>query len=177
MDKAQIKSFVAEKTAEGLSLSKILDLLIEQKVKITFMELRLLATELESVDWSKTDKQEKAKDIAAPAAPQGQDDELPEELPGEEPFDEELPPEEAQAGAEPAKPAGPRGATVVELSKLLKPGALACGSVKFGSGASAEWFLDQYGRLGLDKANGKPDQQDVQEFQAELQKLFEKQGL
>ncbi len=175
MDKAEIKSFVAAKTAEGLSLSKIQDLLMEQKVKITFMELRLLATEMESVDWSKADKPEPKPKADAPKE-LAKDGAQAKAAEGEEEIDGEIPPEEGFEDEEPAAPAGPRGATVVELSKLVKPGALACGSVKFGSGASAEWFLDQLGRLGLDKAKGKPDQQDIKEFQTELQKIFEKQG-
>ena len=177
MEKEQIKQFVAAKVAEGLSLSKILDLLMEQKVRITFMDLRLLASELESVDWSKTDKPEAKEIVAAPAAAPAESDH--EALPPEEAFDEEapLPAGEAPTAGEKPEQAGPRGVTKVELHKIVKPGFLACGSVQFGSGASAEWFLDQYGRLGLEKAVGKPDKKDVEEFQTELQRLFEKQGM
>jgi hypothetical protein len=186
MEKDQIKKFIAEQVAAGLSLSKILDLLKEKGAAMTFMELRLLASELESVDWSKTDKPE-AKEIA-PAKPAPAQESALEETEvfdgsDEALQDEPLPGEEAEAGDAPAKdgaekPAdgGLRGKTTVEVSKLVKPGCVASGSVQFGSGAKADWFLDQYGRLGLDKAVGKPDKQDVAEFQAELQKEFAKMG-
>jgi len=65
-----------------------------------------------------------------------------------------------------------QGKTTVEVSKVVRPGAVASGSVKFGSGVTAEWVLDQLGRLGLEKASGKPTQQDVKDFQVELQKLL-----
>jgi hypothetical protein len=74
--------------------------------------------------------------------------------------------------ADQAAPAAPRGKTTVELSKIARPGTAASGTVKFGSGVTAEWVIDQFGRLGLDKASGKPDEQDIREFQVELQKLF-----
>ena len=47
MDQKQIKEFIAQKVPEGYSLSKIQDMLKEQGVHITFMELRLLASEIE----------------------------------------------------------------------------------------------------------------------------------
>jgi len=176
MDKDKVKKFIAEKVSAGISLSKIQDMLqAELGVKTTFMELRLLASELESVDWSKTDKPEPKAPPKAPAPAK-----LPAQdeagLPQEEALEDELPAQDEPA-TEQAAPTGPRGVTKVELNKLVKPGMLACGSVQFGSGASANWFVDQYGRLGLDKATGKPDQKDVEEFQAELQKIFAQQGL
>jgi hypothetical protein len=67
----------------------------------------------------------------------------------------------------------PRGATVVEVSKLAMPGTVMNGSVKFGSGVTADWFLDQMGRLALDKVEGgKPNEKDIQEFQLELRKML-----
>jgi hypothetical protein len=44
--------------------------------------------------------------------------------------------------------------------------------VSFGSGASGNWCLDQMGRLMFEKLEGKPDRQDLQEFQLELQRMF-----
>ena len=60
------------------------------------------------------------------------------------------------------------------LSGQFRPGAAVSGTVKFGSGASGEWYLDQFGRLGFipDEGSGKPDQQDIQEFQVEVQKAL-----
>ena len=56
--------------------------------------------------------------------------------------------------------------------RRAKPGTVANGSVKFGSGVTADWYLDQTGRLGLTNNTGKPTETDIMEFQEELQKLF-----
>ena len=169
MDQKQIKDFIAQKVPEGYSLSKIQDMLKEQGVHITFMELRLLASEIEEQVWKQTEKDDAPAEQPAPAEAAV----MPEP---EEEAEDALPPEEdpipAPAPQQEAAPAAPRGKTVVELSKIARPGAAASGTVKFGSGVTAEWLIDQMGRLGLDKASGQPDQQDIREFQIELQKLF-----
>ena len=68
--------------------------------------------------------------------------------------------------------AAPRGRTTVTIDQLARPGFLATGGVSFGSGASGNWCLDQMGRLMFEKLEGKPDRQDLQEFQLELQRMF-----
>ena len=166
MDTNAIKKFIAEKVPQGYSLSKIQDMLKERNVNITFMELRLLASEIESGVWAETEaKAEAARKKDAPA-PSGA---VPE-AEAEDAF-----PPEADDGAE-LPPAGAdqtlTGKTTVEVSPIARPGAVASGSVKFGSGVTAEWMLDQYGRLGLDKPTGKPTEQDIKEFQIELQKAL-----
>ncbi len=167
MDQKQIKDFIAKKVPEGYSLSKIQDMLKEQNVNITFMELRLLASEIEESVWKKSEPEEPKKaepdsaDLSVDA-----DQELPSDLEEED---------EALSGEPQEKEKGKgaiTGKTVVELSKIVRPGAVASGTVKFGSGVTAEWILDQTGRLGLDKPTGKPTEQDIREFQVELQKLF-----
>ena len=155
MTQEEIKQFIADKTAAGMSLTAIQDALSAQGVKIRFMELRLLAAEIESV----LEKKEAEKAAAATPAP------------------EEKKAEEAPASA-PAKPASPapdgaakvRGATTVSVSPIQRPGFAMSGSVSFGSGVTADWYVDQTGRLGLDNASGQPDEQDIQEFQIELRK-------
>ena len=69
MNHEQIKQFVAERVAEGVSLSKIQDELTAQQVKITFMELRLIASEIDTEELEKLDKKaEVKKEESAPAA-------------------------------------------------------------------------------------------------------------
>ena len=169
MDQKQIKEFIAQKVPEGLSLSKIQDLLKEQGVHITFMELRLLASEIEEQVWKQNEKEEAPapapQDIAAATEDAGE--------PGDGlPLEPETPPAPEETAKEEAAEGSPRGKTTVELSKIARPGTAASGSVKFGSGVTAEWLIDQFGRLSLDNPSGKPDQQDIKEFQMELQKLF-----
>ena len=83
----------------------------------------------------------------------------------------------ASVPAEPASPAPDgaakvRGATTVSVSPIQRPGFAMSGSVSFGSGVTADWYVDQTGRLGLDNASGQPDEQDIQEFQIELRKAL-----
>ena len=157
MTQEEIKQFIADKTAEVMSLTAIQDALSVQGVKIRFMELRLLAAEIESV------LAKKEADKAAAEAP------APEEKKAEE--------APAPAPAETAAPAPDgaakvRGATTVSVSPIQRPGFAMSGSVSFGSGVTADWYVDQTGRLGLDNASGQPDEQDIQEFQIELRKAL-----
>jgi len=64
------------------------------------------------------------------------------------------------------------------VDQVARPGALVSGQVSFTDGNSAEWYLDQFGRLGLaPKQTGyKPSQQDLMAFQTELQSELAKLG-
>ena len=160
MDEMIIKRFVAQKLHEGVKLSDIQNMLAEElDCKMTFLDLRLMAAELEDVDWSKFDPAEKKAEDAAEAAPAaGATDAAAENA--------------VENTAENAGTAPAAGKTTVELSRLTRPGAMAHGTVQFGSGASAEWLIDEMGRLGLDKVSGEPTENDIAEFQTELRKLF-----
>ncbi|MFA6104849.1 MAG: hypothetical protein WCV67_21040 [Victivallaceae bacterium] len=141
MSEMEMKKFIAGQLNTGVSLNEIQKLIAEKFDKrMTFLDLRLLAAELEGVEWKNQD---------------------PEPVKAEEP-----------AKAKAAKDTA--GKTVVELSKLMRPGAVASGSVKFASGASAEWVIDQAGRLGLNSATGEPTEDDIKDFQKELQKALSK---
>ena len=172
----EIKAFIADRTREGHNLSKIQDMLAEQGVKMTFMELRLIASEIETSFWQKSEPQPEpapeAEKPAQDAAPAEESDGLPADDAGAE----QLPPDDAapakdDASADDGK-AAPRGRTTVTIDQLARPGFLATGGVSFGSGASGNWCLDQMGRLMFEKLEGKPDRQDLQEFQLELQSMF-----
>lgn len=142
MSDMEMKKFIAGQLNAGVSLNEIQKLIAEKFDKrMTFLDLRLLAAELEGVEWKKQDPEPV---VAA-----------------------EEPAEEKTAKDTPGK-------TVVELSKLMRPGAVASGSVKFASGAAAEWVIDQMGRLGLNNATGEPTEDDIKDFQKELQKALSK---
>jgi hypothetical protein len=109
---------------------------------MTYLELRLLAADLK-VNWRKQDPVVRAKPDAKAAD---------------------------LAGAPAAVPA-PGGKVQVTVSKLVRPGAAMSGDVVFASGARAEWFVDNYGRFGM---NPSPDklkltQEDLIDFQEALQ--------
>ena len=150
---AQIQPFMAGLLAEGLSLSEIQERVnAEFKLKLTYMDIRILASGISGVDW-------KARDPKAAAA-------KPEEK--KEAADSDA------AESDAAAPAAGEGKTVVEISKLARPGVAISGSVRFGSGPTAEWFIDNTGRLGLDNLQGgQPTQDDVRDFQRELSRLLE----
>lgn len=162
MTQEEIKQFIADKTAAGMSLTAIQDALAAEGVKMRFMELRLLAAEIESV---------LAMKEAAKAAPEAAPE--TEKAPAEADAETAASPAPA-AGPAPEQPAGQkiRGATTVSVSPIQRPGFAMTGSVSFGSGVTADWYVDQSGRLGLDNATGQPDEQDIQEFQIELRKAL-----
>ncbi len=190
----QRNAFIQKCLSEGMTLSQVQDQLMQHfDLHMTYMELRMLTAELQ-VDWDKQDakaaatrasilpNEAKAKAAKAAATPAPADVAEEGALPGEEDY----PPysgEDAQNSAPAGNPAPSgtapaadalRGATTVEISKVVRPGASLSGTVKFGSGASGEWYVDAYGRLGFnpDEGSSKPDQQDIQEFQTELQKAL-----
>ena len=153
-----IKHFMAAKLADGISLSEIQSLVnAEFKQNMTYMDIRILASELE-VDWKKFDPEKKADTPAeAEAAPA---EAAPAETAGAE--------ETAPADAAPAMP--DLSDTKIEVSKIARPGMMFSGSATFANGATAEWFLDNMGRLGLDNLQGEnPSKEDVRKFQIALQ--------
>ena len=136
--------FIAQKLDEGLSLSDVQALLAkEHGINLTYLELRLIAADLK-VNWKKQDKAAAAEKKAVVALDAGLDE----------------PPSKKQAR------------TKVSVSKLVRPGAAMSGEVEFASGAKAEWFVDAMGRLGLHPAPGsaRPTEEDIQDFQVELQR-------
>ena len=180
MDRQEIKEYIAGRVTEGVSLSHIQDELKEKGVKMTFMELRLIASEIESGVFKAGEKAAEPAQDKDPA-PRDAADNMPEEAeedpfgpePGGDGMEESLPgPDASDDAAGDAADKKLRGKTTVTLSRIQRPGFMASGSVTFGSGASGEWVLDQMGRLGFEKMEGKPDQQDIQEFQMELRKAF-----
>ncbi|MBO5689653.1 MAG: hypothetical protein J6S73_06950 [Lentisphaeria bacterium] len=142
-DSMEMKKFLAAEIAAGKSLSDIQTLLNEKfGVRLTYMDVRIMASELDNIDWT-------SRDPVKPA----------------EPVEDvtKVPAQNAPAGD---------GTTVVEVNQVVRAGALAEGSVRFGSGASGTWIVDQMGRLGFDKLNGEPTEKDIQEFQVELRKVL-----
>ena len=139
MENIETKKIIAKLLHEGNTLSEVQKILqSEHDLSMTFLDLRLLASELEGIDWTQ----------------------------GEEPVEtiEEKKKKQEESDAKMA------GKTVVDVSKIQRPGIALSGSVKFASGALADWILDQTGQLGFEKSDGEPTPEDIQEFQVELQK-------
>ena len=166
MDNTERKQIVAQLLKEGRKPSEIQDYLRKEKGdSITYMELRMLLSEMEAKlpeEPSKPFTPLKASPLTSstPPAPQ-----------------QSKPRGKGQPAPPPSQSAaaGPRGKTSVAVDDMPQPGSMLSGRVRFGSGAKALWFMDETGRIGLDPelGTGKPDQQDMQEFQTELRRILE----
>jgi hypothetical protein len=66
------------------------------------------------------------------------------------------------------------GGVRIEVDGVTPPGAMASGSVTFSDGESKKWTIDQFGRLAMTggSADYKPSDQDVMEFQQQLEKAL-----
>ncbi len=153
MTEEERNQIVQEKLNQGYSLGDVQRLLADEYDEVvTYMDLKLIATELD-IDWEQ-----------------------------QEPAQPETPPEDAEAavaaaGEEHGPEAAP-GTTQVTMSKVVRPGAAMSGNVVFKSGAKAEWYVDQFGRLGLnpESDSDKPTEEDLREFQEELQRQLSGSG-
>jgi len=145
---------------EGSNLSDIQKKLSAQfGISPTYMDVRFMAIDLKLE--LRERRSEPVKQVApesVSASPGGSGSEVP-------PGDEE-------------ETAGIPGSVAVELDRVMKPGSVVSGTVRFSDGVKALWFLDQYGRLALDAGQPgyKPVPRDVQAFQQELKKELEARG-
>lgn len=150
----EIKKYLAELLKDGIKLSDAQSM-VNRKFgcKLTFLDVRVLASELENIDWGQFNPPAPKAPPAESAAPSG--------------------PAPKLAGVpEPPASAAGNGDTVVTETQVLPPGYAAGGHVKFASGAEADWYIDEMGRLALDKPSGQPTPDDLRKFQTELRKLF-----
>jgi len=166
LNDAQKKS-VVEWIAQGMKLSEIQRRInSEFGIVMTYIEVRFLVDDLKLTPKDP----EPPKPVELAGRQSGGDSTIagPAPLKGE--ADKVM--SEANRGV-------PPGAGVsVKVASVARPGALVSGSVTFSDGNSAEWHLDQMGRLGLSpKQPGyKPSPADLEAFQIELQEALQKLG-
>jgi hypothetical protein len=152
------KQKVSEWIKEGLRLSEIQNKLAKEfGMHLTYMEVRFLVDDLKL-----TPKDQQA-------------------LPLEK---QVLPSKEKASAAEPGSPLSKEeepasGGVSVAVDNVARPGALVSGSVRFTDGNTAQWYLDQMGRLGLipQQQGYKPSADDLEAFQIELQNELQRLGL
>jgi hypothetical protein len=166
LDDAQ-KQKIAAWLEEGLKLSDIQKRIdSEFGLRMTYMDVRFLLDDLKL--------KPKEKETPAPVPDIGKAAATAKGVPEET----QIPPptglEEEQEQPSP----GGTGSVSVTVDRLARPGAVVSGSVTFSDGNSAQWYLDQMGRLGLvAKQQGyRPSQPDLAAFQAELQNQLAKFG-
>ena len=108
------------------------------------------------MNWQKNTPAQSAPAPAADAAPESTAEDIPEEKT-----------EDTQA---PAGNMPDLSTTKVEVSKIARPGMMFSGSAVFANGSTADWYLDNMGRLGVDNLQGdQPGQEDIEKFQMALQ--------
>ncbi len=182
------KQAVASWVAAGDSLSVIQQKLSEQfKMSLTYMDVRFLVDDLGLELKSAAPRADLTADLSK-ARPVG---EAPEKKGGllnrlkkavgvdadDTGEDADLTDAEADlAAADAGAPGG--GGVRVTVDRVVRPGAVASGSVAFSDGVSGKWALDQLGRLMLDlgRKGYQPTAADVQAFQRELGRLLEGQA-
>ena len=150
---------VAEWIAQGLKLSEIQNRLVsELGVVMTYMDVRLLVDDLKLTP----------KDVDPPKP-----NRVAAQVPG---------PGTLAPGAAPASPLSPQapasGGVSVRVDQIARPGTLVSGKVTFTDGMTADWHLDQTGRLGLapQQAGYRPVAADLQQFQTALDAELSKMG-
>ena len=151
--KAQVRQWIGD----GLKLAEIQKKVEEDLgVKLTYMELRFLVDDLKVMP--KDPPPAPTPTLGAPGGASA---------PG-------VPPPGSPAPAMPGIP----GSVSVTVDNVTRPGALVSGSVRFGDGNTAIWYLDQTGKLGVapQQPGYKPTQADLQAFQTELQGQLQKLG-
>jgi len=159
LDEAQ-RQRVTAWVLQGAKLSEIQNRLAEEfSLKLTYMEVRFLVDDLKL----KLKDPEPPKVVEPPAAakPATASPAQKQTLPGGE-----------------ASPPPIGGKVSVSVDQITKPGAIVSGKVAFSDGQTADWYLDQTGRLGVvPKQQGyKPSAADVQQFQLALQQEVAKLG-
>jgi hypothetical protein len=148
------KKKVEQWVAEGGGLSDIQKRLSsELGINMTYMDVRFLVLDLGL----------KVKDKAQASKPPQPASELNGGL--QTAIDDKAP-QQSAAGV------------TVDVDRVMKPGSLVSGTVKFSDGVTASWMIDELGRLGLSasKRGYTPPTKDLQAFQMELKKVLEKQG-
>jgi hypothetical protein len=141
-------------SAEGETLSGIQKRLkSELGLSFTYLDTRMLVGDLgiQLDEWKPKPKEENAAEEAVPST-ETESEILPEPAPG---------------------------GVNVTVDKITRPGAMVSGRATFSDGNTCGWYVDQYGRLGLDPSTPgyRPPQADIPAFQAALDRELRKLGL
>ncbi len=150
------KAAVTQWIQEGSSLADVQRSLREDfEISMTYMDVRFLVDDL---------------DIAV-----AEEEPEPPELSEVETVED--------ATAEPAEAElvdeGSNCAVTVDVDAIMRPGSLVSGTVVFSDGVSLGWQLSAAGQLGLipgDDPEYRPNPEDVQSFQSQLEEVLRKKG-
>ena len=160
LDEAQ-RQRVTAWILEGAKLSEIQSrLAAEFGLRLTYMDVRLLVDDLKLTPKDPEPPKGVTQIGAVPST-------------GTPP-----PPAGKKTSTTPATPPPATGGVSVTVDQIARPGAIVSGKVTFSDGQSADWYLDQTGRLGVvpGQQGYKPSAADVQQFQAALQSELARMG-
>jgi hypothetical protein len=139
------KTAVSRWIGEGATLADVQRRLKDEcGVGLTYMDVRFLVDDLQ-LQLKEQPKPSEAADRLAAAKQEGES--------------------ERQGAAS--------GGVRVTMDAVTRASALASGKVTFSDGETADWMLDQTGRLGLNptKPGYRPSESDIMAFQQELQRV------
>lgn len=127
----------------------------------TYMDTRFLALDLD-LDFHKEEEAE---------------EELAEDIVAEDIVAEDSGNGEPPAGVEVIPPSGSEPAVSVGIDQIAIPGSMVSGTVTFSDGEKGTWMIDVDGRPSIDPETDdyRPNQEDLVDFQAKLQHIFETQ--
>ncbi|HTS18316.1 MAG TPA: hypothetical protein VMP11_12130 [Verrucomicrobiae bacterium] len=154
---------MAQLLAKGQTLSQIQDYLHKEKSDaITYMELRLLLSEMPDAKLPEKEVRKTVLPTSAVSAPTAGSTGASRDIPS----------------TPSAKEAPAGGRLSISVDQMPAPGSMLSGYARFSSGAKGHWFLDEMGRLGIEPelGSGKPTQTDMQEFSNELRRLLQQTG-
>jgi hypothetical protein len=158
VEEQELRQVITDLLKQGQSLSDIYDHVTKERGhQMTFLDLRLLIADL-NVQLP----EEEDDEPPAPPPPAGEQKEVA------------LPP-----GARRPEPTeAPAGATSLSVDSVTRPGVAMSGQYTTRSGAKGSWFMDAYGRVGLEAAAGsaKPSTEDMAELQQELGDVLRRQS-
>ena len=157
LDEGQRKK-IAEWVREGLKLADIQKRIgSEFGVTLTYMDVRFLVDDLKVMPKDIEPPKPVASPLQASATPAAAEKTA-----------------SAGSGGTPAA----SGGVSLQVDAITRPGAVVSGKVTFSDGNTAEWYLDQTGRLGFVPAQAgyRPSPPDLQQFQAALDAELRKLG-
>ena len=152
------KVIVKEWVQNGRSLADVQRSLREEfDISLTYMDVRFLVDDL---DVKMPEPNQEAKEEAAQST---------DSTDGEA-IDPEIVSDDSSSA----------GGVSVDVDAIMRPGSLVSGTVRFSDGVSLGWQLSASGQLGLipgEDPEYRPDPEDVQSFQTQLEEVLRKKGL
>ena len=144
--KSQVKSWASS----GESISRIQNLIrLEFDIGMTYMDVRFLVDDLGIV--YKDDPKDEVNDTSEESS-NIDNDTLDDKIPNK---------------------------VTVDVDSVIRPGSLVSGSVSFSDGVKLGWQLTSAGQLSLipgDNPEYRPSNEDLEEFQSQLQTLLKEKG-